>query len=177
MACASSHEPDEVPVLAGRVRITLYVSNELGVGLRCGIETKRGLYALVLEVSVYGLWTAYDAHRLVVGPEVLCKDCCVCVRVVTANDHDCIDGMLTAYLCAHSELLLSFKLRPSRSNDVESTGVPVLVYELVCHDHVFVFKDSARTAKETIELVLRVRLLQGIIETAYHVVSARSLSS
>ena len=85
--------------------------------------------------------------------------------------------MAVADLCADFELLLGLELCSSGTDDVESSGVAVLVDKLVSHDDVLVLEDSAGSSDESVELVLRVCLHKCVIEAADDIVSAGRLSA
>jgi len=53
---AAAHEFDEVPVLLGRIGISLNISYQLTVDLRRGVETKGSLDPLVFQIAVDRLW-------------------------------------------------------------------------------------------------------------------------
>ena len=95
VACAAAHKLDEVPVLACTVAVTLYVADELRVGLACCVEAKAGLNLLVLQVAVDGLGATDDLHAILLGCIVLCQHAGVGVAVVTADNHESLDAELT----------------------------------------------------------------------------------
>ena len=70
-----------------------------------------------------------------------------------------------------------FQLCTARANHVEATGVAILVNEILGQLHVVVVNEAARTHQETIDLVVLVHLLHGIVDTTDDVVAARSLSA
>lgn len=82
----SSHESNEVIVLARRNGIGREVTNGLGVDLGCGIETKTNFDMLVFQVTIDCFWTANNTTLGAVFGEVLCKEASVGVGVITAND-------------------------------------------------------------------------------------------
>ena len=131
MAGAATHEADEVPVFLCRVGIALDVSDQLAIDLAGGIEAEGGLDHLVFEVTVDGFRAADNLYAALLLQVVLCQHACVGVRVVTADDHNSLDSELLAHLNAVVELPGLFKFGTPRADDIESTGVTVLIDDLL----------------------------------------------
>ena len=63
MGGRATHELDEVPVLASREAVTLYVTDDLCVDLGSGVEAEGGLDLLVLQVTINSLGATDDLYR------------------------------------------------------------------------------------------------------------------
>ena len=177
MAGAASHEADEVPVFFCRVGVALDVSDQLRVNLASGIEAEGGLDHLVLEVAVDGLRAADNLYAALLLQVVLCQHAGVGVRVVTADDYNSLDAQFLAHLNAVVELPSLFEFGTTRTDDIESAGVTVLVDDLFGQFLILALDQTGRTAQETVELVGWVKFLQSVKQTADHVVTAGSLST
>ena len=177
MRSATAHELDEVPVLAGTVTVALDVADELRVGLTSGIETERGLNLLVLQVAVDGLGATDNLYAILLGSIVLGQNTSVGVRVVATDDNQCLDAELLEDLITCLELALLLQLGTARTDDVETTGVAVLVDELVGELNILVVNQTTRTHQEAIELAVLVERLDTVIKTADNIVTTRSLTA
>ena len=174
---AAAHDLDEVPVLLGGVAVSLDISDQLAVGLGCGIESEGRLDVFILQVAVDGLRAADDLYAGIVRCHILGQNCRVRVGVVAADDNDRGDAVLLADLCCHRELLLGLKLGPAGADDIEAAGIPVLIDVLIFHDDVIILKKSARAALESIQNIVLIGCLQRIIQSADNIVAAGSLSA
>ncbi len=166
-----------MPVLLGRVAVSLDVSDQLAVGLRSCIESEGSLDILVLQVTVDGLRAADNLDAGIVCSHVLSKNCCVGIGIVAADDDDRSDAMLLADLSRNRELLLGLQLGSAGTDDVKAAGVPELVDVLVIHDDVIILKKTARAALEAVQNIVLVSCLQRVIQTADYIVSAGCLSA
>ena len=177
MGGGTTHHLDEMPVFLCGVAVALDVADELAVGLGSGIEAEGALNVFVLQVAVDGLGAANDLNAGVVGRAVLCQDGSVGVGVVAADDDQGVDTVLLAVFHNNGELLLGLQLGTAGTNDVEAAGVAVLVDVLVTEDDEVIIQQAGGTAFEAIQLVFLVGSLQGIVQAADNVVTARCLTT
>ncbi len=108
---------------------------------------------------------------------VLSKDCCVCVGIVAADDHDRGKAMLLGNFYYDLKLSRCLEFGSAGADDIESAGVSVLVDEVVSHLDIVVVDQSARAALEAEKNVIFISRFQRIIKTADNIVSAGSLSA
>ena len=177
VAGRTSHELDEVPILACRVAVALNVADELRVCLCGSVEAEGSLYLAVLEVAVYGLRAAYYLYAVVLCGIVFGQYAGVGVRVVAADDDKRLDIKLAHNLKTLLKLLHLFQLGASRAYHVEAAGVTVVVDEVFGYLDVFMVNQSARAEDKAVQLVLRVHLLYGVKQSCYDVVAAGGLSA
>ena len=163
MRGAAAHDLYKVPVLLGRVGITLDVADDLAVGLGGGIEAEGALDVLVLQVAVDGLGAADDLHAGIVGGKVLSQHSGVGVGIVAADDHNSGNAVLPADPGHDLELLFGFQLGSAGADDVKAAGVTVAVNIFVIKDNVVILKKSAGTALEAVENVVLIGGLQCIV--------------
>ena len=177
MRGGTAHDLDEVPVLLGGVGVTLNVADDLGVGLGGGVEAEGALDILVLQVAVDGLGAADDLDAGVVGSAVLSQNSGVGVGVVAADDDQRVDTVLAAVGDNDLKLLLGLQLGTAGADDVEAAGVAVLVDVLIAENDEVVIQQAGGAALEAIQFIFLVGGLQGIVQTADHVVAAGSLTA
>ena len=158
----TAHKLDEMPVFLGRVAVTHDVAYYLRVYLCSGVETERGLNFRVLQVAVDSLRTS---NNLYIGTDsliVFCKHAGIGVRVVATYDDESLDIKSLENFETFVELLLLLKLCTSRTDDVETTGVAVLVDNVGSEFHIVVVNETSRTEDETIETVLWIEFLYAV---------------
>ena len=177
MTCRTSHEADEVPVFLRGVSVTLDVTDELSVRLTSGVETERGLDHLVLEVAVDSLRAADDLDAALFLEIVLSKDTSVGVRVVTADDDNRLDTEFFADLDTVIELPSLLQFGTTGTDDVETTGVAVLVDDIRCELLILAVNKTRRTSEEAVQLIVRIQRFKTVKETGDDVVTAGSLTS
>ena len=177
MRSRAPHELDEVPVLAGRVTVTLDVTDDFSINLGSGIEAEGGLDLLVLQVAVDGLGATDDLDRRTDALIVFGQDCSVGVGVVTTDDDERTDIELLEDFEALVELLLLLELGTTRADDVEATRVAILVDDVGRQLDIVVLDETIRTHKEAIEATISVDLLHAVEDTCDDVVPARSLTT
>ena len=134
MGSGTAHNFDEVPVFLGRVTVSLDVTDELAVCLCCCIETEGTLDIFVLKVTVDCLRTSDYLNTCVVCCEILSKNTCVCVGVVTADDNNSCDAVVLANVRYDRELLFCLKFCSAGTDDIETASVSVLIDVLICED-------------------------------------------
>ena len=166
-----------MPVLAGRVAVALNVTDEFRVCLAGGVETERSLDLLVLQVAVNGLGTADHLYPILLGCIVFGQHTGVGVGVVATDDDECLDVQLAQNLDALLELVFFFQLGASRTDDVETTRVAVLIHQLRSDFHVVVVNQTARAEDEAVEFVGWVERLHTVEQTRNDVVTTRSLTT
>ena len=108
---------------------------------------------------------------------VLCQYASVGVRVVAADDNYRFDTQFVANLDTVVELPCLFQFGTTRADNVETAGVAVVVNHFIGQQGVLAFNQAARTAQETIELVLRVEGFQPVVQAADNIVSAGGLTA
>ena len=173
----ATHEFDEVPVLASGVGVALDVTDHFCVSFASGVETERRFDLVVLEVPVNRLGATDHLHAGVLGGEVFGEYASVGVRVVPTDDDHGVDAEFADDFETLFELCFFFELRTTRTNHVETTGVAVFVDEGVGHFEILVINETAGAHEEAVELRSGVLLLETVIETANHVVTAGSLTA
>ena len=82
---------------------------------------------------------------------VLSEYTSVCVRVVATGDNESLDAEFAENLNTLLELFFLLELSTSRADDVETTGIAILVHELRCDLYVVVVNETARTEDEAVE--------------------------
>ena len=177
MRSRATHELDEVPVLAGRVTVTLDVTDDFSINLGSGIEAEGGLDLLVLQVAVDGLGATDDLDRRTDALVVFGQDCSVGVGVVTTDDDERTDIELLEDFEALVKLLLLLELGTTRTDDVEATRVAILVDDVGRQLDIVVLDETIRTHEEAIEATISVDLLHAVEDTCDDVVPARSLTT
>ena len=166
-----------MPVFLGGVAVSLDISDKLAVCLCCCIKTKGSFNIFILQIAVDRLRASDDLYACLMRCHVLGKNSCICVGIVTADDNDCCDTVLFADLCGNSELFLCLKFGPSGTDDIKTACISVLINIGIVKNDVIIIQKSARTALEAIKDVLLIRCFQSVIQTAYDVMSAGSLSA
>ena len=166
-----------MPVLLSRVTVSLDISDKLAVSLGCSIKTKGNLDILILKVSVDGLRASDYLYAGLMCCHVLSKYTSVGVGIVSTNDNDSSDAMFFANLCCNLKLLFGLQFGSSGTDDIESTGISVLVDICIIKYDEIVFDQSAWTTFETNQNILFIGCLQCIIQTTYNIVSAWCLSA
>ena len=177
MRSGAAHQLDEMPVLLGGIGVALDITDHFAVGLGSCIETEGSLDILILEVTVDGLRAADDLNAGVVSSHVLCKNCCVGVGIVAADDHDRGKAVLLGNFYYDLKLSRRLEFGSAGADDIESAGVSVLIDKIVSHLDIVVVDQSARAALEAEKNVVLVGRFQRVIKTADNVVSAGSLSA
>ncbi len=163
MGSRSAHNLDEVPVLLGRVCITLDVADQFGIRLRCSIETEGALDVVVLQVAVDSLRAADDLNTALVSSEVFRQHCGVRIRIITADDDNSGQSVLLCSCFCSLELLFCFNLRTTGTDDIESAGVAVCIDEGIIELYIFIINQSARASLETNQHIVTAGCLEGII--------------
>ena len=166
-----------MPVFACAVAVALDVADELAVGLACGVESETGFNLLVLEVTIDGLGAANHLYAVVLGRIVLGQHTGIGIGVVSADDYQCLDAQLTENLDAALKLGFLLQLGATRTNDIETAGVAILVDELIGKLDILVVDQAAGTHQEAVKLALGIEALDAIVESADYIVSAGCLSA
>ena len=173
----TSHNFDEMPVLLSGVTVSLDVSDKLAVSLGCSIKTKGNLDILILKVSVDGLRASDYLYAGLMCCHVLSKYTCIGVGIITTDDNDCGDTMFLQTSVAILNCSSVSSLVLPGTDDIESTGISVLVDICIIKYDEIVFDQSAWTTFETNQNILFIGCLQRIIQTTYNIVSAWCLSA
>ena len=177
MRCRTSHQLNEMPILAGRIAVAFDVSDKLAVSLCGSIETERSLNLLVLQVAVNSFGATDNLYAVILGCIIFGQYACVGVRVVAADNNDGLNVQLADNIQALFKLLGCFQFRTSATNHVETAGVAILVNEVGRYFYVIVVYKSARTHKETVKAVIGVQAFHLVEQARNHVVTARCLSA
>ena len=99
------------------------------------------------------------------------------IGVVSADDDDGVELHFFSGRHGSGDLIGGFDFRASAADDVEASGVAVLVHELVFDFNIGAFDQTGGSAEESEELGFRVALFQAVVDSRDNIVSARSLSS
>ena len=166
-----------MPVLLGRVAVAHDVADHLRVNLCSGVEAERCLDLAVLEVAVDGLWAADNLHVSTDGLVVFGEHAGIGVGVVTTNDYESLDVESLKNLKTLVELLLLLELGTARADDVETTGVAVLVDDVASELNVVVLNEAGRAEDEAVETVLGIEALHAVEETRDNIMTTRSLAA
>jgi len=177
VAGATTHELHEVPVLLGRVAVAHNVADHLRVNLCSGVEAERCLDLAVLEVAVDGLWAADNLNVSADGLVVFGEHAGIGVGVVTTNDYESLDVESLKDLKTLVELLLLLELGTAGTDDVETTGVAVLVDDVASELNVIVLNEAGRAEDEAVETVLGIEALDAVEETRDNIMTTRSLAA
>ncbi len=173
----AAHDLYKVPVFLCGVGVALDVADQLAVGFGSGVESEGALDVFVLKVAVDGLGAADYLNAGVVSSKVLGQNGCIGVGVVAADDDNSGDAVAFAYFCNHCELLFGFKLGSAGADDIETSGISVLVDILIIKDDIVVVQKAAGAALKAVQYVGGAGCLKRIVQTADNVVSARSLAA
>ena len=168
----AAHQLDEVPVLACRVAVALYVADNLSIGLAGSIETERCLNLVVLQVAVYGLGTADDLYAVVLCSIILSQHTGVGVGVVTTDDYHGVDAKLTDDFQSLLKLVYLLKFRTARAYHVA-----VVLEEVLGYLDILMVNKSTRTHEETVKTVCGIQLLYLVKKSGDNVMTARSLAA
>ena len=116
-------------------------------------------------------------YTIVLGSIVLSQYTGVGVRVVTTNDDNSLDVQLADNLKTLLKLIHLLQLCTTRAYHVETARIAILVNDVSSQLHIIMVYQSARTQDETVQTVLRVQLLNLIVQTGNHIVTTRSLTT
>ena len=111
----------------------------------------------------------------VVGSKILGQYGSIRIGVVTANNHDCGNSVFFADVGRDRELFLRFQFRSSRTDNIKTARVAVLVDVFVVEYEVVVVDQPAWPVFKAKQLVVRVRRFQRVVQTADDVMAARGL--
>ena len=162
MRGGTPHQLDEMPVLACRVAVALYVADQLGVSLGSRVKTEGCLDLVVFQVAVDGLRAADDLYAVLLGSIILCQYTGVGVGVVTADDDNGFDVQLADNFKSFLELVFLFQLGSAGTDHVKAARIAVRLKVVCCDFHIVVVNKPARSHEETIETVLRVQLFDFV---------------
>ena len=177
VGCGAPHQLDEVPVFACAICVAHDVSDQFRVDLGCGVEAEGDFDPCVLEVSVDSLRASDHLDSGVLGEEILRQGAGIRIRVVPADDDNCGDAMLLAGRHDLLKLLLGLELCAPAADHVKATRIAVAVDDFVRQEDLLVLDESRRASEESEELVFGVKLLESVVESRDHIVSAGGLSS
>ena len=111
------------------------------------------------------------------GGHILRKHARIGVRIVAADNNDGSNAVLLANLCGNGKLLFGLQLGSSGTDDIKSAGISVLINISILKHNIIVLNQSAGASLEANQDILFIGCLQGIVQTAYDIVSARCLSA
>src|ERR1019366_2515171 len=94
VACRTTHDLDEMPVLLGRKAVPAHVARQLGINLGGGIKTEAQLDLLVLQVAVDGLGTSDNPNVCVFGLEKLSQHGRVGVGIIPTHNYQGVNPVL-----------------------------------------------------------------------------------
>ncbi|MPM94549.1 hypothetical protein SDC9_141695 [bioreactor metagenome] len=166
-----------MPVLACRITVALDVSNYFGVDLTSGIKAKRCFYLSVFKVTVNGFRTANYLHTGINGFVIFGQHACVGVGIVSSDDNQRTDVEFLQNLQSFVKLLFLLELCTSRTDNIKTARVAVLVDNIGSKFFIFVVYQSCRTQDKPIKPAIRVQPFDPVENSGNHVVPAGSLSS
>ena len=108
---------------------------------------------------------------------VLSQNASIRVRVVTTDDNYSLDTELFANLDTVVELPSLFEFGTTGTDDIESTGVTVLVDDVTGEFLVLTVNQTTRATQETVQFVVWIEGFEAVIETGDNVVTTGSLTT
>ena len=78
-------------------------------------------------------------NACVVSSHVLCKNCCVGVGIVTADDYDSGKAVLLGNFGNNLELLFSLKFGSAGTDDIETACISVSIDESIIKLYIVIF--------------------------------------
>ena len=177
MRSRTSHQLDKVPVFAGRVTVTLNVTDYFRVSLTSRIKTERSFNHLVLQVTVDSLRTTDNLNTAVLRSIVFCQYTSVCVWVITTDNYQCLDAQFLDDFQTFIKLFYLFQFGTSRTDDIETTGIAVFVDNIGSQFHIIMVYQTTGAQNETIQFAVLVQCFDTVEQTGNNIVSAGSLST
>ena len=110
MRSGTSHQFDEVPVLACRITVTLDVTDYFRIRLASRIESERSFNHFVLQVTVDSFRTADNLYAAILGSIILSQYAGICIRVVTTDDNQRFNVQFFQDFQTFFKLLFFFQL-------------------------------------------------------------------
>ena len=143
MRSRTSHQLDKVPIFLSRVTVSLYVTDYFGIYFTSRIETERRLYHFVLQVSIDSFratdYLNSGSNLFIIFGEYAS----VGIGIVATDNNDSFDSQLFNNFETTVELILRFQFGTSRTDNVESARIAVVIDNIGRKFHIFMFDQSA----------------------------------
>src|SRR5574344_70202 len=177
MTCRTPHQFNEMPIFTCRITITLNISNKLRISFCCSIKTERRFNLGILQVTVNSLWTSNDLNAILLSCIIFSQDASVGIRVIATNNDNGLNVKLTDYLQTFLKLIFLFQFGATATDDIKTTCIAILFKKICCYFHIIMVNQSPWSHKETIEAILRIKLLNFIKQSTNNIMTTRSLTT
>ena len=105
------HQFDEMPIFAGRVTVTLNVTDYFRISLTSSIKTERSFNHIVLQVSIDSFRATNYLYTVFLSSIVFSQHTSICIRIITTNDNQCFNAQFFDNFKSFFKLAFSFQFR------------------------------------------------------------------